>query len=289
MASLLERIQNIGQQGPQPAQKGIEEVLRQRSGKARARTGPGASTIGEQAAIGAGRAAIGEQSFAERLQDVQARGREQALTESLQMQEDKLRQQQEMEQQRLSAEAAMTREGIRAGEEEARIKREGTQQQQIKKMNAQSEQKLRDLASQKNTTLDNIFADYEFDTADLEDRRDGAELEQLGFLLALQDRKYLDSLEQIGVEQKLYTDMAFDRESQRLVLGEGMSELLTELGFRAEMDARDRDFQEQLGRIDIDTAIAIMQQGVSDFNERSKWEAIGTGASTVTKYYAGEE
>lgn len=285
MASLLQRIEQIGAGGAQPQQRGIEKVLRQKTGKAKKRKGPAATGIGEQVAIGAGREAIREQTFAERLSGVQARGKEQALEEQRLLQERALRQQEELTQQQLAAEAAMKREGIRAGEEEARLKAKSAEERKIKEINTVAEQRLRDLTSQRNLKLDDIFAQYQFDTAELEDRRDASQLEQQVFLLAMQDKKYLEELDQIGRTRQLQNDIEFDKEMQRIIMGDSLDGLLKELEFKAGRAADQREFQRQLSQIDIDSAIALSKAAIQSSMERQKWTAFGDIASTIGEEY----
>jgi hypothetical protein len=290
MASLLERIEQIGADAPQPQQKGIEQVLRQKTGKARRRKGPAASGLQEQQAITAGRQAIKEQTFADRLADVQFRSKEQALAEQQALQEQQAKQQQEIAQQRLSAEAAMTREGIRAGEEEAQIKREASTKSKTKDLNVKAESQLRDMASQRGVQLDNLFAQYQFDTADLEDRQDAAQLEQQAFMLAMQDRKYLEELDRIGKERQLQNDMRFSEELNSIVMEQNLNNLLDNLNFKVGRDVKARDFNEQLGQINIDMAIDIAKASTRDAMERQKWEAIGQlGGMAAESFLGGEE
>lgn len=290
MASLLERIEQIGADAPQPQQKGIEQVLRQKTGKARKRKGPAASALQEQQAITAGQQAIREQTFAERLADVQARGQEQAVAEQQALQEQKLQQQQDIAQQRLASEAALTREGIRAGEEEAQTRREAATKSKTRDMNVKAESQLRDMASQRGMQLDNLFAQYQFDTADLEDRQDAAQLEQQAFMLAMQDRKYLEELDRIGKERQLQNEMRFNEELNSIVMEQNLNNLLDNLNFKVGRDVKGRDFNQQLGQINIDMAIDIAKASTRDAMERQKWEAIGQlGGLAAQQFLGGEE
>jgi hypothetical protein len=290
MASLLERIQQVGAEGPQPQQKGIEKVLRQRGGRATRRRGPAATAVGEQAAIGAGREALREQSFAERVAGVQARGREVALAEEQAAAERQLARQRQTQQEQLASEAALTREGIRAGEEEARLRREAGTGAQIRNLNTRAEQTLRDLASQRNIQMDDIFAQFEASSAELEDRRDAAAMEQQAFLLAMQDRKYLEELDRIGKQRQLENDIAFDNEMQRIVMGENMDSLIKELKFKTGRAAKQRDFANQLAQIDIDSAIDLSRAAIRDEATRTKWQAAGTlGGIAAGEIAKGEE
>lgn len=289
MASILQRIEQLGGGGAQPQQRGIEKILQQKGGKATTRKGPAASTLGEQAAIGAGGQALREQTFAERLGGAQARGKETALAEQQALQQRALSQQGQLAQEGLAAAAATTREDIRAREEAARTRIRSAEERQIRQTNVLAEQRLRDLASQRNISLDDIFAQSEFDTADLEDRRDAAQLEQQAFLLAMQDNKYLKELENIGQERQLGNDIEFDREVQRTVMGENLDGLLKDLNFKTGRNVKQREFQEQLGQINIDMAINIAQATIRDQAERTKWEAAGKVTGAVIQHALSDD
>jgi hypothetical protein len=286
MASLLQRIEQIGAGGAQPQQRGIERALRQKTGKAVKRRGPATTDIGEQVAVEAGREALREQTFAERLSGIQARGKQQALEEQRILQERALRQQEEITQQQLAAEAAMKREGIRAGEEEARLKTKSAEERKIKEINTVAEQRLRDLTSQRNINLDDMFTQYQFDVSELEDRRDAAQLEQQAFLLAMQDKKYLEELDKIGKTRQLQNDIQFDQEMQRVIMGDSLDGLLKEIDFKAGRAADQRDFTRQLAEIDIDSAIALSKAAIRSNAERQKWTAVGDIVSTLGTEYS---
>lgn len=285
MASLLDRIQQLNTTSPQPQQQGIEQILRQKGGKIAPKSGPSSSNLGEQAAIGAGRSALGEQTFAERLSNVQARGKEQALAEQQQLAQQQLSQQEQLSQQQLAAEVAGRRSEIQAEQDLAANKRIASSDKQIKQINATAEQRLRDLASQRNMQLDDIFAQYEFDTEELENRRDVADLEQKAFLMAMQDKKYLDELNIIGKQRQLQNDINFDKEMQRLIMGDNLNGLLEELDFKADRNATQRQYTQELARMDFETAIALSRAAIRDEAERSKYEAAGNIVSAIGNYY----
>lgn len=281
MASLLDRIRQIGAAPAQPQQAGIQQILRQKTGKAKQVTGPKATGLGEQAAIQAGQAAEREQTFAERLQATQLRGQEQAIAESQQLQQQQLKQQRQLQQEQLGAQAALKREDLAAGQEEALLRREATIESKTRAINNQAEQRLRDLASQKNIQLDNLFSQYSFDVAELEDRADAAQLEQQSFLLAMNDKKYLDELQKVGQQRQLEDQLQFDREVQDIVFESNLNNLLSELQFKRGANTTRRQFNEQLAQIDIDMAVNIAQQTLRDEATRQMWQSAGTIGSIV--------
>lgn len=289
MPSLLERIQQLKGQEPQPQQAGIENILAQKTGKARRRRGPTQTALAESQAITTGRQALREQTMAERLADLQLRGAEEIQAEEQATRESALQQQERMQQQQLQAETTMRRAEMEAAEEQALTGIQRQQERKIKQMNNVAEMRLRDLASARNLALDDIFTQFEFSTAELEHRADAGRLEQLAFNLAMQDKRYLDELSQIGQQRQLENDIAFDKEMQRIVMEDNLNSLLEDIDFKAGRAVTNREYTRQLANIDIETAIDLAKSAIRDDMTRQKWTAVGNVASTAFEYAAKED
>ena len=284
MASILERIEQMGAGGAQPQQAGVEKLLRQKRGKATQRKGPATSSLGEQAVIGAGKQAMADQSFASRLAEFKLQGAQQAQQEQAQLQQQALQQKGQLAQEQMTAQAIATREKLQADQEAARIKRQSGEERSVKQLNHAAEQKLRDLASQRNITLDNIFSQYEFDTAELEDRKDAAELEQNAFLLSMHDRKYMEEISEIGKMRQFDNDVEADKETQRIVFGESLHNLLDTIKFKTERNVDRREYAKQIAHINIEQAIQIAQAAIKDENTRQQWESVGNMTTSAVTY-----
>lgn len=289
MASILDRINKIGKISLNPQQRGIEEIIKAKGGKATGGAGPKSSTLGEQAAIGAGKQALKDQSIQSRLAGIQLGGQEQLQAQQQKLAEDKLRQQEQLKQEQLMSQASMTREGIQAGEEAARAKRTTSTDQNIKQLNNASEMKLRDLSAQRGLTLDNMFSQYEFDTAELEDRKDGAQLEGQAFLMGLQDKKYISEIDKIGKTRQLNLENQWNTELQSLLLGNNLNDLIDSMGFKKGQAVKGRLRQDELANINIDAAVELAQAVVKDNATRAKITAAGNIASTVGQDLASDD
>lgn len=288
MASLLDRIKDIGQT-PQPQQAGIQKLLEAKTGKAVTPTGPAATSLAEQAALGATRQAVREQTFSERMQQFEQSRQEKALAQQQKQQEEALRKQEELKQQQMATETAIRREELTAAREMGITSREAGADRQIKAINNQADQRLRDLASQRNLQLDNIFSQFQFDSAELEDRRDAAQLEQQAFLLSMNDKQYLTELENIGRERQLLTDQGMREEMQRIVMGDNMDAMLDDLNFRRDRAATRRQFSQDLAQIDIDSAMDITRAAIKDDANRRMWESAGTIGSAIAVDQFGDD
>ena len=290
MKTILDRIQGLGAGGPGASQRGIEDIMRQKSGKAGGTgSSPKSSALGEGAGIGAAGQAIKEQSFAERMQGVQARGKETALKEQQDLQQQQLEQQQQMQQQQLASQAAIARQGIEASESESRAKRASGEGLTIAKLNAASEQTLRDLATTKGIKVDNLFSEYKFSNLELEDRKDKAALEQRAHLLAMQDKDYMEELTRIGIERQLSDKVSWQRELARITLGDQLSNVISDLKFKADANATERQRREELASINIDMALQMASAAIKDENTRAQWEAGGQVVGAVTSDLSSDD
>lgn len=102
-----------------------------------------------------------------------------------------------------------------------------------------------------------MFTQFERSDIQLQDRRDASKLEQLGFLLSLQDRSYMAELQRIGKEKRLQNDVNFQREALKTTLGEDMNMLIKQLGFEKAMNKDVNDLRIELGDMKIEDALAI--------------------------------
>jgi len=121
----------------------------------------------------------------------------------------------------------------------------------------------------------------------LEARRDAAQLEQLGHVLALQDKAYLDELNRIGERRKLYDKANWEKEKRSVIYGANLSRIMEDLGFRRGEDIKDRNFQEQMTRIDLDTALSMAVQAAKDANTTAIASSIiSTGSKAFDTAYS---
>ena len=282
--SLLDRLQQLGADGVQPQQRGIEKLLKAKSGKAGPSRGPKSSMLGEQAAITATTQAGKEQTFAERLQAAQLGGQETAAQDAISLAEKGLSQEEQMAQDRLRANASETRMGLEAQGEEAKMRREAGEEQSTKAINSKAESALADMASQAGIQKDNLFTQFKFDSAELEDREDASALEQTAFILALQDKKYLDGIKKAGKEQQMELDQKFELETARLILGDNFSAYIMDRNFNIKRDADNRWRQTELAKVDISTAIAMGNQLIKDGATKVMWESVGAATTAWAKY-----
>ena len=265
-------------------QSEIDKLLAARQGKAGTSTGPAAINL-ETEAIGAESAAQTRQlSVEERLGALNLQQQEQALGASQDLAGQELAQQKDIEQGRQGFELRSAQEGMRSAEDIASKKIRAGVSEKTAEINHRAEMAMRDLASIRKTTADDIFATFRAEGSELAYRRDANLLEQLGFNLALQDTKYTDELERIGTERNLMSTIAFQEEMNSVIFGDELSKFLDTIQFNKMIDSKDRDFMRQLGEIDIDAALQIGRILAQEASAKGAIEAASKVGGTAVAY-----
>ncbi len=145
--------------------------------------------------------------------------------------------------------------------------------------------KSADVAAEGATARDDIFAGFKQGTQELAFRKDGAQLEQLASQLALQDRSYVDTLNQIGTLRRLDDDSAWRSELQRLTLGDKLDSALKSSKFQVDLNADQRAWNEQMSSMDYDTAMLVLSSEMKSKNTAQIIQGVGGLASVAGKKY----
>jgi len=283
MASLFDTLKQTLSEAPpalQPQQSQIQKAFAAKSGKAAVGAGaPKASSLGEANAMATTQAGLG-----------QAQMQGQQIASDLQGQQTNLAAQGTLANQALASEARQSantlttqavtaREGMATKDQVATSSIQAGERIKTDQLNNAASMKLREYATQRNIETDNLFADFENNNKELASRRDGAELEQLGFLLAMNDKAYLDELDRVGRERSLRNEVSFREELGRVVWGEQLSQQLAKMQFESGFNAQGRDDSKLLASINIDAAMALARAAIEDGNR----QAIAQGAVDTGK------
>ncbi len=189
----------------------------------------------------------------------------------------------------LATQGATARTQISTREDLTGMQRQATESTKTVQINNAAEQKLKELASDRRVTSADLFQSFDHSNQELEQRKDAAELEQLGFLLAMRDKSYLDELERVGQERGLQDEMAFREESTRLAFGNSTSDLLSKLGFQSAFNSDEREFEKQLSGIDAEGALAIATSAIKDANNQAVVQGGIQTAKAGADYWAESE
>ena len=292
MATLLDKInkrktRTAASRGP----SNVEQTLRTKAtGKAQTSAGARGPNLGADRARTQGREAsrqLGQQGALEMAGVAQKSA---AIAQKEKLDKQAIRAEQGLAVGSEVSRKQLTEKDIALNEELTLSRAEADTYRRIGEMNNQASLALNDLASQRQTTIDNIFSTFDRENLKMTDRREMLQLELAADALALQDKKYLHELEMIGKERFLEKDLQFKQESLRVVLGQGYSDFIEEIGFTEAYNKNARDFEIDLQnmsdsdvmmlarkQIDAESRIATMQAWASAFSGAT--EVAGMAAS----------
>lgn len=131
------------------------------------------------------------------------------------------------------------------------------------------------------TKTQSLLNELERDKASLDLEKDGARLEQAAFLLSMQDKQYVDNLQDIGQRRRLDNDAAFRQEQQELIIGNALELLEQKLGNADILSISDADFRRVLADLSLDEARQLADLELDDMRKRSD-----AGLATVERDYA---
>jgi hypothetical protein len=281
--TLKQRQENPETSAITPQQQQIQKVMAAKTGKAQQGATGLTSNIGEQSAIQAAKTQVGQQVQAGKVSGAQL-----GQAQSQQQQEQKTAQQGLQTQQSMfetgqAAQATGTRAQLEAQKALSTQKTSAQEQQRLGLIQAQAANQLQQLASEKNIAVNDIFANLERENKDLASRKDAAELEQKAFLLSLQNKAYVNEINQVGSARNLQDAQAYELEAQRVIWGNAYTDLINKLGWQSAMNQKDRDLEKTLADMNIDVALQMNSAAIRSNNEKAQIEGTTQVVTTGTK------
>ena len=102
-----------------------------------------------------------------------------------------------------------------------------------------------------------IMGNLERQGRELDVRRDGAKIEQLGFNIRLNNKEYIEQLQREGQLSRIDNAAQFEEELKRTIFADQLDALNESLDMRRLIDGDERQFQDGLAQISIDDALAM--------------------------------
>lgn len=133
---------------------------------------------------------------------------------------------------------------------------------------------------------EDVLREFERDTRSLEDSKDAAKTEQLGFLLRLQNQQYITQLQSEGQMDRFNSSIAFKEAATRSALDDMKEILDNELAHDLFMGASNREFKEQVSQMDISFAQNLADSQLKAEKQRAIFSGIGNVAAGAAQYYA---
>lgn len=280
MATLFDKMSQPQTQLPVNNQSRIETLLAAKKGKV-GQAAPAASNVLEQATQDQNKAQAKQAAVSTAIEGAGQLAQRTGLEGQIEQAGAAQQQAFDLNRQGITADASRNQGGLAAQEQMQNVELDAAKQRKLRGINAQAESQLRALSAQGRMEVDDLFADFARSNQELAFRKDAAQLEQLGTLLALQDRKYVDELNRIGEKRKLYDQTNWAKEKSRIVYGSNLDGLMNDLQFKRGEDITNREFQKQLASVDITTALEMARAAMRDEAQRDMASAGISAISTA--------
>ena len=164
-------------------------------------------------------------------------------------------------------------------------------QQQVQQQQAQQAQTQADLdraaieqrfdIEQQNLIRDLSRADRQLDTDKYR-----ANLEQLGFMSALSDKRYIEQLTNEGRQRRFDDGLTFSEGLQEQVFADTQDLFRGDLDFKELLRADEREFAEKMADLNIDHALQIAEHDADAASTRAIYGGLGATVSGATQAYA---
>ena len=182
-----------------------------------------------------------------------------------------------------------------AGEEQA--KKEKIQSEQLRLAEEAQEQAFTDqqlgqieqamsakqsLAQQTESILNNL----ERAGKELDLQKRAAQLEQVGFNLRMNNKQYIDRLNQAAQVARLDDALRFEEELKKAIFEDEIDLINNDLEFRRLLDADARELSRELSQISLDQAMSIASSQIAQESQAAKWNSVSTAVSAGAQAYA---
>ena len=289
MPNLLDQLNKGLNATPAPQQKQAEQVLKAKKGKATVASGPSGSSLAENQVL----AQAGAAQEQLRVQGVDAASAIDAQADQVETQKRLATQELDNKEQNfnrnLANQTTDTRESVESREEQVLSSLSAAEMRKTNEINNLADNQLKTLASQRQLALDDIFSSFEQSKKELEFRKDAAELEQLGFLMAMNDAAYVDELQAVAKERNLMDDQAYREEMLTVTLGDNFKNFLDEMGFREFYNEQGRINESELAKIDINSALQMAAAAARDANNQAIVGGVMGAGKAGMDYWVKEE
>lgn len=111
--------------------------------------------------------------------------------------------------------------------------------------------------------------------------------EQAGFVARLNNEKYVTALQNVAERQRLDSAAAIKDKLVKDAFSDEMAATRNASSFSRILDEGEREWQQRLGEMDINTALQIMNTKLSEESQRMMWQGIGNIGGAAISNWAG--
>lgn len=177
----------------------------------------------------------------------------------------------------LSQQAALGQTAVeQAAQEQAQ--RQSQQEQQIEQQRQEGTLRTR-------IQTENILQDLEQRKAGLSEEKRQSRMEQAGLLLRTQSKDYTDRLRLNGAQSRLQDAIKFNEELAKTLIGENQALLEQGLKNQAALDAKGRDFETMLAKMEVNDILNAYRQESQQAQKQAIIGGITETARTGASMY----
>ena len=189
----------------------------------------------------------------------------------------------------LTAGAQTAAAGRQAQTDMKRQARSAEESQYLNNITNAYAESLSELASQRDTVTQDLFANFRQSTEELSDAKAAARLEQTAHAMAMSDRSYLDEITRIGAERNLMDEISFRREVNDLTFGNTLDILDQRMDAQRILNMDAREFKQEMAQMDINTAIELASQAAKAQAAASILQGTTAAGKSYLDYEAEKE
>lgn len=132
---------------------------------------------------------------------------------------------------------------------------------------------------------ESILNSFERSQQQLDFQRDAAKLEQVGFNLRMNNKRYIDSLNRAGRTSRLEDAARFEEELKRAIFADQQELFNNDLDFRRMIDMDRNELARELSNISLDQAMEMSRMQTQQINQTAKYNSIGQVISGGAQAY----
>lgn len=174
----------------------------------------------------------------------------------------------------------------RQQEEDIAIKNITNQEQmRLKEMNTVYADSLSRLASERGIAEQELFQYAKQKKSELNLAEHVSFLEQTAHMMALSDKKYVDTLDMIGRTNRLNDEIEFKKESQRIAFGNDFDILIQKFGQEALLNEDMRSYRKAIAELDIQTALSMAEIAYKEKQYKQIIQGVTNTTTGIVDWY----
>lgn len=138
---------------------------------------------------------------------------------------------------------------------------------------------------------ENILRGLEQSGREMDEKQRQSNIELAGAMLRFQNEQYIRDLQREGAKARITNQNEFDKKLAESIFAENQALLKAKIGSQELRDLSDRDFNKEIAKIDIDTAIQFAKENAAQMQTQAQIQGVTelakTGLSTYGQYKGG--